>query len=245
MSTSPMHQFEVKPILPFEVFGLDLTITNQALWTGIAMASIIIFFLGGLRRPALVPSRWQSVVELTVDFIAKLVKDSAGKEALAFLPLVLTAFVFIAAMNLLGMVPGSFTVTSQITTTAYMGLMVFVLVVVVGLYKQGFYFFGLFLPKGTPAFLVPLIIPLEVISFLARPLTLAVRLAANMVAGHILLKIFASFCVMLLGVFAAAAAVPLIALVAISALEVFVALLQAYIFTVLTCVYLNDALHGH
>jgi F-type H+-transporting ATPase subunit a len=143
------------------------------------------------------------------------------------------------------MVPGSFTVTSQIATTAFMGMLVFALVVAVGLYKQGLHFFGLFLPKGTPALLVPVIIPLEIISFLARPLTLAVRLAANMVAGHILLKIFASFCVMLLGVFAASAVLPLAVLVAISALEVFVALLQAYIFTVLTCVYLNDALHGH
>lgn len=245
MATSPMHQFEVLPLLPFEVAGFNLAITNQAVWTFIALGALTVFLLGGLVRPAMVPGRWQSMVELTVEFISKLVRDTAGKEAMVFLPLIMTTFLMIAGMNLLGMVPGSFTVTSQITTTAYMGVMVFVLVVAVGLYKQGWHFFAMFLPKGTPGPLVPLIVPLEIISFLSRPLTLAVRLAANMVAGHILLKLFATFCIMLLSVFAAASVLPFILLVAISALEVFVALLQAYIFTVLTCVYLNDALHGH
>jgi F-type H+-transporting ATPase subunit a len=208
----------------------------------------------------LVPGRLQSVIELTVEFIRELTVGTAGKQALPFLPLILTTFVFIAGLNLVGMVPTSFTATSQITTTAFMGVMVFVLVVGVGLYQQGLHFFALFLPKGTPWWLVPLIVPLELISFLARPLTLAVRLAANMVAGHVLLKIFAGFCIMLLGLahleagqlgFAQlalttpVAILPFVMLLAITALEVFVALLQAYIFTTLTLVYLNDALHGH
>lgn len=247
MAMDPLHQFGVKALQPLMVGGLDLTITNQTLWTGIAVVTIILFLMAGVMRLSLVPGRWQSAVELTVEFIQKLTKDTAGHAALPFVPLIMTTFLFVAGLNLLGMVPGSFTVTSQITTTAFMGCLVFLLVVGVGLWTQGFHFFGLFLPKGTPWPLVPVIIPLEIISFLARPLTLAVRLAANMVAGHILLKIFAGFCVMLLaqGWLAGIAVLPFAVLLAITALEVFVALLQAYIFTVLTLVYLNDALHGH
>jgi F-type H+-transporting ATPase subunit a len=260
MAMNPLHQFAVEGIVPLQVAGLDLTITNQAVWTGLATASILIFLLGGIGRMALVPGRWQSLVEMTVEFVRDLTKNTAGYSALPFLPLVLTTFLFIAALNLIGMVPKSFTATSQFTTTAYMGLMVFVLVMVVGMYQQGLHFFAMFLPKGTPWWLVPLIVPLEIISFLARPLTLAVRLAANMVAGHVLLKIFASFCVMLLGLAGLEAMeltfsnialttplaiLPFALLVALTGLEVFVALLQAYIFTILTLVYLNDALHGH
>ncbi|NBX86676.1 MAG: F0F1 ATP synthase subunit A [Proteobacteria bacterium] len=242
---NPLHQFEVLPLVPLMVGGFDLTITNQALWTGMAVAALVAIFTAGITRMRMVPGRLQSFVEMTVEFVQDLTKNTAGREALVFLPLILSVFLFVAALNLIGMVPKSFTATAQITTTAYMAVMVFFLVVGVGVYKQGLHFFAMFLPAGTPWWLAPLIIPLEVISFLARPLTLAVRLCANMVAGHVLLKIFASFCVMLLGVFSLAAVLPLVLLIAISALEVFVALLQAYIFTVLTCVYLNDALHGH
>ena len=260
MATNPLHQFEVQGLVPLYVAGFDLTLTNQALWTGMATAALLIFLLGGVGRMALVPGRWQSLVEITVEFIRDLTQNTAGRHALPFLPLILTTFLFIAALNLIGMVPKSFTATSQFTTTAFMGVMVFLLVVGVGIYTQGLHFFAMFLPKGTPWWLAPLIVPLELISFLARPLTLAVRLAANMVAGHVLLKIFAGFCVMLLGLAHAetaeltwgslaltspAAILPFALLVALTGLEVFVALLQAYIFTVLTLVYLNDALHGH
>jgi F-type H+-transporting ATPase subunit a len=260
MAINPMHQFEVKALVPFQLGGFDLAITNQALWTGIATAAIITLFLAGIGRMALVPGRLQSFVELTVEFVRDLTVGTAGREALPFLPLILTTFLFIAGLNLAGMIPTSFTATSQITTTAFMGVLVFLLVVGVGVYKQGLHFFALFLPKGTPWWLAPLIVPLELISFLARPLTLAVRLAANMVAGHVLLKIFAGFCVMLLGLAgleggalswsnlsltAPLAVLPLAMLLAITALEVFVALLQAYVFALLTLVYLNDALHGH
>jgi F-type H+-transporting ATPase subunit a len=260
MAMNPLHQFEVQSLIPLTLGGFDLSITNQALWTGIAAASLLVFMLGGVGRMALVPGRWQSLVEMTVEFVRDLTQNTAGKSALPFLPLILTTFLFIAALNLVGMIPHSFTATSQFTTTAFMGIMVFMLVVVVGIYTQGLHFFAMFLPKGTPWWLVPLIVPLEIISFLARPLTLAVRLAANMVAGHVLLKIFAGFCVMLLGLAHSdaaslswaslslttpAAILPFALLVALTGLEVFVALLQAYIFTVLTLVYLNDALHGH
>lgn len=257
MALNPLHQFEVAPLLdPLIVSGWNLTITNQTLWTGIAVATVIAIFMFGISRMALVPGRMQAFVEITFEFIQKLTHKTAGHEAMVFFPLIMTIFLFIASLNLIGMIPHSFTATSQITTTAYMGAMVFLLVVGVGIYKQGLHFFAMFLPKGTPWWLVPLMVPLEIISFLVRPATLAVRLAANMVAGHVLLKVFAAFCIMLLGLtldgggsinylLAPTAVVPLFLLVAITALEVFVALLQAYIFTVLTCVYLNMSIHGH
>lgn len=243
---NPLHQFEVAPLYSATLGGLlDVTITNQALWTIIAVMAVIMVFMLGATRMRMVPGRLQGFVEITVDFVRELTVNTAGREALAFFPLILTTFLFISALNLVGMVPHSFTATSQITTTAYMSVLVFLMVIAVGVYKQGLHFFAMFYPAGTPLWLAPLVVPLEIISFLARPLTLSVRLAANMVAGHVLLKIFASFCIMLLGVFAASAVLPFIMLLAITGLEVFVALLQAYIFTILTVVYLNDALHGH
>jgi F-type H+-transporting ATPase subunit a len=245
MALNPLHQFEIKPIATADVMGISLTFTNHALWMFIALTAVIGLFLWALKRPSVVPGRAQAFAELTYDFVHALVRDTAGVEALKYLPFIMSLFIFIAMLNLFGMIPGSFTATSQIYTTGLMAFAVFFMVVGIGLAHHGLHFFTLFFPKGTPLFLAPLIIPLEVISFLARPFTLAIRLAANMVAGHVLLKIFASFAIMLLPVFAAGAILPLFALIAISALEVFVALLQAYIFTVLTCVYLNDALHMH
>lgn len=245
MAMNPLEQFAVKAIHPVEFAGFNLAITNQALWTFIAVAAISLILLAGVSRVRMVPGRMQSFVEMTYEFIHNLVKDNTGKEGLAFFPLILTLFLFVAALNVVGMVPGSFTATSQITTTGAMALVVFFSVIGVGLYKQGLHFFAMFYPQGTPVYLAPLIIPLEVISFLARPLTLAVRLAANMVAGHILMKIFATFIIMLMSWFALTALAPLALLIALTGFEIFVAILQAYIFTVLTCVYLNDALHGH
>ncbi len=261
MALNPLQQFEVQALVPLHIMGFDLSITNQVVWTGIATAAILTLFLSVMGRMALVPGRWQSVVEMSVEFIRDLTVGTAGKEALPFLPLILSIFLFIAGLNLAGMIPTSFTATSQITTTVLMGLSVFLLVIGVGVYKQGLHFFAMFLPHGTPLWLAPLIVVLEIITFLARPLTLAVRLAANMVAGHVLLKLFAGFCVMLLGLAGLEssalsfsdlnlltgpiALLTLLMLVVFTALEVFVALLQAYVFTLLTVVYLKDALHGH
>lgn len=256
MALNPLHQFEVTPLHHLMLGGFDISITNQTLWTGVGTAAVMLLMLLGTLRMAMVPGRWQAFVEITFEFIQKLTEKTAGREAMAFFPLIITTFLFLAGLNLIGMIPHSFTATSQITTTAYMGAMVFILIVTVGVYKQGLHFFAMFVPHGTPWWLLPLMVPLEVISFLVRPATLAVRLAANMVAGHVLLKVFAAFCIMLLGftldgggalnlTLAPTAIVPLAVLVAITALEVFVALLQAYIFTVLTCVYLNQAIHGH
>ncbi|MFZ2587830.1 MAG: F0F1 ATP synthase subunit A [Alphaproteobacteria bacterium] len=245
MSMNPLHQFEVAVLHPLHVAGLDLSITNQAVWTFIAVAAISLLFVAGVANMKLVPGRLQAFVEMTYEFIHNLVKDNTGEEGLKYFPLILTLFLFLAGLNVAGMFPGSFTATSQITTTAFMAVVVFAMVIAIGFKEQGLHFLGLFYPAGTPGYLAPLIVPLELISFFARPLTLAVRLCANMVAGHVLMKIFATFVIMLMGWFALTAVAPFVLLVALSGLELFVALLQAYIFTVLTCVYLNDALHGH
>lgn len=245
MALNPLHQFEIREISTLDLGVFQVAFTNQSLWMVLAIGAIVALFGLGARKPALVPGRLQAFVELTYEFISNLVEGSAGKEALKFLPLIFTLFLFIAALNLFGMIPGSYTATSQIFMTGAMAFTVFLLVVALGFITHGVKFLGMFFPHGTPLYLAPLIIPLEVISFFARPFTLAIRLCANMVAGHVLMKILASFVIMLGGWFALSAVAPLVLLVAISALEVFVALLQAYIFTVLTCVYLNDSLHMH
>lgn len=245
MALNPLKQFEIHEMMPAEAMGYDIALTNQSLWMLIAVGTVLLTFVMGSLRPKLVPGRLQAFVELTYEFIANMVKDTAGKAAMPFLPVIMSLFLFVACLNVFGMIPGSFTSTSQIYMTAYMAGLVFLLVIFVGFKVQGLGFLKLFLPAGTPGYLMPLIVPLEVISFFARPLTLAVRLCANMVAGHVLLKIFATFATMMIGWVAVTAILPLFALIAISGLEVFVALLQAYIFTILTCVYLNDALHGH
>ncbi len=241
MSLDPLHQFEIHKVYDLSLMGYDISLTNQSIWMlGTSLVLCLLMMVGSLKT-AKVPSRMQGFVEVTIDFIQSMVKDTAGKEGLKLLPFVATVFLFIAALNLVGMIPGSFTSTSSLYINGALALTVFVLVWIIGLFKHGFKFFGMFCPAGTPILMMPLIVPLEIISFFARPATLTVRLAANMVAGHVLLKIFAFFCIAMGAFFA----VPFIPLLAITALEIFVALLQAYIFTILTCVYLNDALHLH
>ncbi len=249
MSANPLHQFQIHKIYDIQVGGYDLSFTNHSLWTVLAVGILSTVLLLATRRTALVPGRLQSVVEVTIDFIRQLTADTAGKGAERFLPLVATIFLFIASVNLMGMIPGSYTGTSQMLTTGFLAIGVFTMVIGVGFYVQGLKFFKLFYPEGTPWWLAPLIVVLEVISFFARPVTLSLRLAANMLAGHILLKVFASFVIMLmLGLPLGAnifALVPVLLNTVLTALEVIVAILQAYIFTILTCVYLHDALHGH
>lgn len=245
MALNPLHQFAIHEIASFEIAGKEIFLTNQSLWMIIATLTVMVFFTLGLRKKQTVPGRYQSIVEISYEFIRNLVTSTTGVKGLRFVPLIFTVFFFVAANNVLGMLPGSYTSTSQISITFAMGLCVFALVWLVGFYHHGLKFFKLFVPEGTPLFLMPLIVTLELISFFARPCTLAVRLAANMIAGHVLLKVFASFAVMLAGWFVAASIVPAAVLVGITALEVLVALLQAYIFTILTCVYLNDAINLH
>jgi F-type H+-transporting ATPase subunit a len=245
MALNPLHQFHIKELATFNLTGHEITLTNQSLWMIIATLFLIIFFIISMARPKTVPNKMQSIAELSYQFIANLVHSTTGPKGLKFVPLIFSIFFFIAANNVLGLIPGSYTSTSQISITFTMGLCVFALVWVVGLYKHGFKFFKLFIPDGLPLPMVPFMLVLELISFFARPCTLAIRLAANMAAGHILLKVFASFAVMLASVFMAFSIVPAAILLGITALELLVAVLQAYIFTILTCVYINDAINLH
>jgi F-type H+-transporting ATPase subunit a len=245
----PIYQFEVKPIVPLEIGGLDATFTNSALFMIIAAAVIVGFFLYATSGRSLVPNRLQSVAESLYEFVANMVRDSMGEQGMKFFPLVFTFFIFILTLNMLGMIPGAFTVTSQLAVTAALAIFVFLTVIVVGFAKNGFGFLRLFVPEGVPIYILPLVSAIEVISFFSRPVSHSLRLFANMLAGHITLKVFAGFIIMLLGTAGAvsvAAPLPFLAVVAITALEFLVAFLQAYVFTMLTCMYLNDALHpGH
>jgi F-type H+-transporting ATPase subunit a len=245
----PIHQFEIHTILPLKLFGWDVSFTNSSLFMLVAVLLIASFFMLSMRTRSLVPTRLQSVAEVSHEFVAGMLRDSAGEGAMKFFPFVFSLFIFIFAANMLGMVPGAFTVTSHIAITAALAALVFFTVLVVGFVKNGFGFLKLFVPEGVPILILPLVVAIEVISFLSRPISHSVRLFANMLAGHITLKVFGGFVVMLLGAgttFSWLAPLPLAMAVALTALEFLVAFLQAYVFTMLTCMYLNDALHpGH
>ncbi len=244
----PMHQFEVQKLVDLQFFGRDLSFTNASLWMLIAIGVITLIMVYGTARRELVPGRLQSLAEMAYEFVASTLTGATGKDGMQFFPLVFSLFMFVFAANLLGMIPGSFTVTSQIVVTAAFAVLVIGVVVIAGVIKHGTHFFGLFVPSGVPAPILALMVPIEIISFLSRPVSLSLRLFGNMLAGHIVLKAFGGLAVMLLGAgaWAALAPVPLIMAVAVTALEFLVAFLQAYVFTILTCVYLNDALHpGH
>jgi len=236
----PMDQFIVKPLFG----GAEVhwyTVTNSTLWMFLAILSVAALMVLGTRGRAIVPSRTQSVAELAYEFIANMVYDNTGKDGMKYFPFVFTIFVFVLVLNMLGMIPYSFTVTSHIVVTFALAALVFIVVTAIGFARHGVGFLKLFKPDGLPLPLVPIIVPIEIISFLIRPISLSVRLFANMMAGHTLLKVFAGFIVSL-GVFGV---VPLVATVAFTGLEFLVAFLQAMIFSVLTCIYLNDAINMH
>lgn len=238
----PLHQFEVHSLIELpKLAGYSIDFTNASLFMVAAVMVIHLFLTLGMRQRALIPGHWQSLVELGHEFIAGTLRDTAGEGSKPFIPLIFTLFFFILTANLLGLVPYSFTVTSHIIVTFALSALVFLGVTAVGFYRHGLHFLHMFVPSGVPLPLIPLLVPIEVISYLARPITLSIRLAANMTAGHILLKVVAGF-VIALGV---AGIVPLLLLVGLIGFEVFIAFLQAYIFTILTCVYLHDALHMH
>ena len=247
---SPIKQFEINKFVPLELFGIDVSFTNSSLYMVTALTIIVGFLTFAMGPGALIPGRLQSMAEVIYKFIADTVRESVGDEGMKFFPLVFSLFIFVLVLNLLGMIPIpglTFTVTSHIAVTAALALLVITIVVVYGLYEHGLDFFKLFAPSGVPGWLYPLIVPLEVISFLSRPISLSVRLFANMLAGHIALKIFAGFVGTLIaagGITALLAPLPLLLTVALTALEVLVAVLQAYVFAVLTCIYLSDAVHG-
>jgi F-type H+-transporting ATPase subunit a len=244
----PIHQFEVHKIFPLDLFGYDASFTNSALHMVIAVAVIIGFLMFATSGRSLVPTRLQSVAESLYEFIANMIRDSMGEEGMKFFPLIFSLFLFILTLNMLGMIPGLFTVTSQLAVTAALAILVFATVLIIGFAKNGLGFLKLFVPDGVPIYVLPLVSVIEVISFLSRPLSHSVRLFANMLAGHITLKVFGGFVVMLLSAAGAAkmiAPLPLVMATALTALEFLVAFLQAYVFTMLTCMYLNDALHPH
>lgn len=244
---SPIEQFEIKKLVPLTIPGtsIDASFTNSAAFMLVAFVLVTSFLVYAMRARALVPSRMQSMAELTYEFVANTVRENVGQEGMKFFPLVFSLFIFVLVANLLGMIPGSFTVTSHIVVTAALALLVIGIVIVYGFMQHGVGFLKLFVPDVPPA-LLPLMIPIEVISFLSRPLSLSVRLFANVLAGHIALKIFAGFVGSLLaaGAWGLISPLPLLLTVALTALEFLVAALQAYVFAVLTCVYLNDAVHG-
>jgi len=248
---NPMQQFEIERIGPqILVAGQDLSFNNSALWMLISLLTISAFLFIGTARPQLVPGRAQAAVEYLYDFIRDMLRENVGREGLRYAPLIFALFVFVLSCNLLGMVPfvHSFTPTSHIAVTFGLAVIVFALVLVVGFAKHGLHFFTLFLPEGTPLFVLPLVALIEFLSFLSRPFTLAIRLFANMTAGHVLLKVFGGF-VVALGSFEALpyvfGIVPLGVNIALTALELLIAVVQAYVFALLASIYLNDAVNLH
>ncbi len=245
-----MHQFHIERWVPLQIGEWDASFSNASLFMLAGTAAASAFMIGAMNKKALVPDRAQTAAETAYGFIHSMVKDASGAEGVKkFFPFVFTLFIFIFMANMLGMFPYWFTTTSQIVVTATMAIMVFLTVILVGLAKNGMKFFKLFAPSGVPIYILPLVVLIEIISFFSRPLSHSVRLWANILAGHILLKVFASFVPMLVdagGLFTPLAILPLVMTVALYALEFLVAFLQAYVFALLTCIYFNDALHpGH
>lgn len=238
---SPLAQFEIKRLIPLNIGGVDVSFTNSSAFMLLAVAGICVFLMVGMRRRALVPGRWQSMAELSYLFVANLMRDTVGPGGRPYFPFIFAVFMFVLFGNLIGMIPYTFTFTSHIIVTFVMALTVFVGVTVIALAKHGLHFFSFFVPPGVHWIMWPLLIPIEIISYLSRPISLAVRLFANMLAGHMLLKVFSGF-VISLGIFGI---VPLAFVVALTGLEFVIAFLQAFVFTILTCLYLKDALYLH
>jgi F-type H+-transporting ATPase subunit a len=242
---SPIAQFELKTLVPLKIFGVDASFTNSSLFMVMATGLVIAFLMSAMGGRALVPTRLQSVAEMIYEFIANTVRENVGEKGMKFFPLVFALFIFVLVLNLMGMIPGGFTVTSHIIITAAMAFLVIGIVLAYGIATHGASFFKLFVPD-VPWPLLIIMVPIEIISFISRPISLSVRLFANMLAGHIALKIFAGFVGTLAfaGAWKLLAPLPLALTVGLTALEFLVAVLQAYVFAVLTCIYLNDAVHG-
>jgi F-type H+-transporting ATPase subunit a len=239
---SPLAQFEIKTLVPIEMFGVDASFTNSSLFMVLTVITVSLFLIGGMRRSAMIPGRWQSMAELSYVFIANMVKDNVGSEGRPYFPFIFTIFMFILVGNFWGMMPYSFTFTSHIAVTFAMAFFVFIGVTIIAIAKHKLHFLTFFMPPGVPMVMAPLLVPIEIISYLSRPISLSVRLFANMLAGHTLLKVFAGF-IISLGV--AAGWLPFVFVVALTGLEFVIAFLQAFVFAILTCLYLNDALHLH
>ena len=239
---SPLAQFEIKTLIPIKLGEIDVSFTNSALFMSLTLVMVTLFLVLGMRQRALVPERWQSMAELSYEFVANLLRDTVGNEGRKYFPFVFSLFMFILFGNMLGMIPYSFTFTSHVIVTFAMALTVFIGVTILGFVKHGFHFFRFFVPPGVSVVLWPLMIPIEIISYLSRPISLSVRLFANLTAGHTMLKVFAGF-IISLGV--VGGILPFAFVVALTGLELLIAFLQAYVFTILTCFYINDSIHLH
>jgi F-type H+-transporting ATPase subunit a len=240
----PLEQFQIKSLVDGPVDAVAYT--NSSLWMSVTVVVVTVFMLLGMSKREMVPGRWQSLAESMYEFVGNMIRDNVGDEGRKFFPFIFTLFMFILFGNLLGLIPGSFTFTSHIIVTLCMAMFVFLMVTLVGLAKHGLHFFSFFVPSGAPVALYPLMIPIEIISYLSRPVSLSVRLFANMMAGHTMLKVFAGFVFGLGAVTAGVGGIlPIAMMVALTGFEILVAFLQAYVFAVLTCLYLNDALHLH
>jgi|TARA_B100000780_G_scaffold60533_1_gene38909 F-type H+-transporting ATPase subunit a len=243
MAANPMSQFEVYSIGPkIQIGSFDLSFTNSSLFMVLTVTVISLFFIVATQKKSLVPNKMQLIAEMAFEFVSKMISETAGKDARPYFPFILSLFLFVLVANLLGMLPYSFTVTSHIIVTFALAFFIFIGVTVVGFAKHGISYLKLFVPSGVPIFLLPLIIVIEVISYLSRPVSLSVRLFANMMAGHTMLKVFGGF-VVSLGILGGW--LPLGFAVALTGLELLVAFIQAYVFAILTCIYLNDALNLH
>jgi F-type H+-transporting ATPase subunit a len=242
MAHSPLAQFKIKKIADIHLFGMDVSLTNSSTYMIIAAVLILLYFTIAFRFKELVPSRLQLSGEILYSFITNMLDQNVGNKGRKFVPIIFSLFLFILLSNLLGMVPYSFTVTSHISVTFALAMVVFFLVTITGFATHRLHFLRLFLPHGTPLWLAPLMIIIELFTYLARPMTLSLRLAANMTAGHIILKVIAGFIVSLV-IFLKFIPIPL--MIILIGFEIFIAILQAYIFTILTCVYLNDAINLH
>jgi F-type H+-transporting ATPase subunit a len=242
---NPIEQFKIKPIIPLEVGGVDISFTNSAVMMVISVVLITVFLTMSVRSRALVPGRWQSMAEVFYEFIANMLRDNVGSEGRKYFPFIFTLFMFVLFGNLLGMVPGSFTYTSHVIVTFGMAAVVFIGVTVIGFARHGTHFLRMFFPEGAPIATAIILVPIEIISYFSRPFSLAVRLFANMTVGHIILKVMGGFVVSLGGFYLIPGIVPFAFLGGVTVLEFGIAMLQAYVFTILSCIYLHDAIHMH
>jgi F-type H+-transporting ATPase subunit a len=249
MTLDPIHQFNINNIFTIgHIGGYTIAFTNSSAYMLLSVAVICLLAVVGMRGRQLVPGRFQCAAELSYEFVASMIRSIAGREGMKFFPLIYSLFMFILVVNVISIIPYTFSVTSQIIVTASFALLVFFIVLIYGFYMNGLKFFKIFVPAGVPIYILPLVVTIEIISFFTRPLSHSVRLFANMLAGHITLKVFAGFVALLGTSFGAigwlGGAAPLALTVALTALELLVAFLQAYVFAILTCIYLNDAIHG-
>ena len=243
MATNPMHQFNVHKIGPeIKINGIDLSFTNSSLFMLLSAIFILLFLLFGTKEKKIIPGKIQLISEMLYNFIGKMINDTAGKKAKPYFPFIFSLFIFVLFCNMIGMLPYSFTVTSHIIVTLAFAMFIFIGVTILGFVIHGFKYLKIFVPSGVPIVLLPIIMIIEIISYLSRPISLSVRLFANMMAGHTMLKVFGGF-VISLGL--VAGWLPLTFSAALTGLEILVAFLQAYVFAILTCIYLNDALNLH